>query len=339
MDMNLEALVILADNEAVANAVEVSTQRLEGLGLAALADDKDGIEGEGDLLVQHGEVGLLLALLGIHHLGDLLTAQGAEHTLKDHQIALTTGIHHAGLLQHGVHLDGLSQRLITCADGLFQHELGAVILLGCLDGALGSQTGHGQHRTLGGLHDSAVSGGDALVHRVSQCNTVRLGHALEHLGHAAEQQGQNDAGVTAGTTQQAAGSNLGGLLHGGGLMLLQLGYRRLNGQGHIGTRVAIGDREHVQIINGLLLIGDAGGTKQHHLLEGAAVDSLYHFLCAPPQALLTESTQTFTSRTSTPVLQVTTYFTSLIMARQTVAIFTPGSTMMCSSMDTVLSEL
>ena len=59
----------------------------------------------------------------------------------------------------------------------------------------------------------------------------------------------------------------------------------------------------------------------------------------PGAYTVTESTHTLTSRTSTPVFLVTTYLTSLMMERQTVAILTPFSTTMCSSMETVPSSL
>ena len=54
---------------------------------------------------------------------------------------------------------------------------------------------------------------------------------------------------------------------------------------------------------------------------------------------MTESTQTFTALTVTPVLRLTTFLTSPIMDRQTVAMLTPFSTPMCSSRDTVPSSL
>jgi hypothetical protein len=59
----------------------------------------------------------------------------------------------------------------------------------------------------------------------------------------------------------------------------------------------------------------------------------------PGAYTVTESTHTLTSRTSTPVFLVTTYLTSLMMERQTVAMLTPFSTTMCSSMETVPSSL
>ena len=157
-----------------------------------------------------------------------------------------------------------------------------------------------------------------------------------------EQQGQDNTGVSAGAPQQGAGGDLGGLAHRGGLALFQLRRSGLDGKAHIGAGIAVRHGEYVQVVDGLLFTGDTGGAEGDHLLEGAAADFFCHALASPPTDVhqtVMESTKTFTSRTSTPVFLVTTYLTSPIMERHTVAIFTPFSTMMCSSMDTVPSSL
>ena len=282
MDVHLEALVILADHQTVADAVQIGPQRLQRLLAHGLADDKHGVEGEGDLILQRGEVGLFLDLRILLHLGDLLAPQAAQHAVQNDQVALAAGIYHTGLFQHRVHLHGLGQRHLTGADGLLQHELHGVVLLRGLDGPLGRQTGNGQHRALGRLHHRAVGGGDALLHGGGQRRAVGLGQALQGLGHAPEQQGQNDAGVAAGAPQQAPGRDLGGVVDGGRLRLLQLAAGGLDGQVHVGAGVAVRHGEYVQVVDGLLLACDAGRTEQHHLLEGGAVDLLYHLAVILP---------------------------------------------------------
>ena len=126
----------------------------------------------------------------------------------------------------------------------------------------------------------AVGSGNALLHGLGQQGAVGGVVALEDLAHAAEQQGQNDAGVAPGAPEQAGGRQLGGLVHGGGLGLAELVHRRLDGQGHIGAGVAVGHRKYVQVIDGLFLRGDAGGAEGDHLLEGAAADLICH-VCSP----------------------------------------------------------
>ena len=278
MDVDLEGLVILTNDQAVADAVQIGTQAVQGL-VGGLADDEHGVEGEGNVLVADGgEVRLLLGSIG--HLRHGLTPQGAEHTLQNDEVALAAGVHYAGLFQHGVHLDGLRQGGVAGLDGLVQYELGVVLLAGGLQRTLGGQAGDGEDRALGGLHHRAVGSGNALLHGLGQQGAVGGVMALEDLAHAAEQQGQNDAGVAPGTPEQAGGRQLGGLVHGGGLGLAELVHRRLDGQGHIGAGVAVGHRKYVQVVDGLFLRGDAGGAEGDHLLEGAAADLFCH-VCSP----------------------------------------------------------
>ena len=90
------------------------------------------------------------------------------------------------------------------------------------------------------------------------------------------------AGVAPGAPQQTAGRYLGGVVDGGGLRLFQLGAGGLDGQVHIGARVAVRHGEHVQVVDGLLLPGDAGRAEQHHFLERGAVDLIYHLAVILP---------------------------------------------------------
>ena len=341
MDVHLEGLVVLADDEAVADAVEERAEVVERP-IRGLADDEDRVEGEGDvILTEGGEVGLVLRLR-LLDLGNGLALQRAEHTLENDEVALAAGVDDARLLEHGVHIDGLFERLIADADRLGQNVLRVVVLIGGLERALGRETGDGQHRTLRGLHDRAVGRGDALLQRGGELQAVRIAQPLEGLGDAAEQQAQDDAGVAARAAQQGRRRRLGRLGDALGLGAAELGDGRLDRQAHVRAGVAVRDGEYVQVVDGLLLLGDTSGAEDNHLLEDAAADSLCHGSVSPSvrrAQTVIESTQTLTSRTSTPVFLVTTYLTSLMMERQTVAILTPFSTTICSSMETVLSSL
>ena len=119
MDMDLEGLVILADDQTVANAAEISPQGHEVDVLPGLAHHIHGVEGEGDLLLRHGvEVGLFLMLGRLLLIfGDGLAAELCQHTLQDQQVALAACVYHAGLFQYRVHVRGLGQRVIALLDG------------------------------------------------------------------------------------------------------------------------------------------------------------------------------------------------------------------------------
>ena len=192
--------------------------------------------------------------------------------LQDDQIAPAAGVHHAGLFQHRVHVRGLGQHLVAHPDGLAEDKLHVVVLRRGLHRPLGGQTGDGEHSALGGLHHRAVGGGHALLHGGGQQGAVGLVVALEGLGEAPEEEGEDDAGVAPGPPQQGSGGDGGGLAHGGGAALAQLGGGGADGEAHVGARVAVGNGEDVEIVDLLLLQRNGGGAVEHHLPELGSVD-------------------------------------------------------------------
>ena len=278
MDMNLKAFVVLTDDQTVANAVQIGPQRLQRLLTHGFADDEHSVKGEGDLVLQGGKIRLFLDLGLLAYLGDGFTPQAAQHAAQNDKVTLAAGIYHAGLFQHGIHLHRFGQRDFTGANGLFQHEFHTVILLRGLNGPLGRQTGNGQHRTLGGFHHRAVSRGDAFLHGGGQRRAVRFGQPLEGFGHAAEEKRQDHAGVAPGAAQQTACRDLGGIVDGFGVGLFQFGAGGLDGQTHVGAGVTVRHRENVQVVDGLLLSGNAGRAEQHHILECGTVNFFCHLV-------------------------------------------------------------
>ena len=119
MDMDLEGLVILADDQTVANAAEISPQGHEVDVLPGLAHHIHGVEGKGDLLLRHSvEVSLFLVRFRLlHAFGNGLAAELCQHTLQNQQVALTACVYHAGLFQHRVHVRGLGQGVVALFNG------------------------------------------------------------------------------------------------------------------------------------------------------------------------------------------------------------------------------
>ena len=278
MDVDLKGLVVLADHQTVTDAVEICPQRLQRDIGHGLADDEYRVEGEGDVLRRHGgEVCLLLSGLASLRLGHGLAPQFRQHAVQDQEIALAAGVHHAGLFQHRVHLGGLGQGGIAHSDGVLQDPLQVRLSGGgCVHRLLGGKTRDGEYRALGGLHHRLVGGGDTLLHGGGESGGVRSLPALQGLGQASEQQGENDAGIAAGPPQQGGGRDGGRLLHSGGLALAQLRHGGADGHGHIGARVAVGHGKDVQVVDGLLLGRDDGCAVEHHPLEQCAGDLFVH---------------------------------------------------------------
>ena len=72
--MHLERLVVLADDKAVADGVEIDAKRLKRNVFAFLADDVNGIVGKGNVLGRKVcEVCLLLGLAGCILRGDVVS--------------------------------------------------------------------------------------------------------------------------------------------------------------------------------------------------------------------------------------------------------------------------
>ena len=128
MNVDFESLVVLADDERIADAVEEAAERLNAA--SALADDEHGVEREGDVLfVEHGEIGLLLCIL-FGELGALLAAQGAEHTAENQQEALAARVDDAGLFEDGVLVDGIVERGVRGVQAVLEHVFDLAVFLG-----------------------------------------------------------------------------------------------------------------------------------------------------------------------------------------------------------------
>ena len=159
---------------------------------------------------------------------------------------------------------------------------------------LAAETGNRQHRALGGLHNGLVGGGHTFLHGGGEGGGVSGLHALQGLGKAPEQQGEDDAGVAPGTPKQGGGGD-------GGWPAPRRRERSCAAPSAAVSMVMdilvpvspSGHGEYVQIVDGLLLGRDSGGAVQDHLLEKRAGDLLYSFFCCPPHRIM-ESTHTST---------------------------------------------
>ena len=139
------------------------------------------------------------------------------------------------------------------------NELNVVVLLGCLLGLGGCQTGNGQNGALGRLHNRLVGSVHAALQGLGPQNAVAGLHALQLLGDAPHQQGQDDTGVAPGAPEHGGSRGLGGLLQGGVLHLPQVSGGGVDGHGHIGAGIAVRHGENVQLIELLLVDLDRGG--------------------------------------------------------------------------------
>ena len=108
MDVDFEFFIALSDDQTVTDGVKIGPVGFQIHVGVVLADNENGVEGEGDILIpQGGEVRLLLLLGKVGALGHGLALKLVQHPLEDHQKALAAGVHHPGLFQHGILLGGV----------------------------------------------------------------------------------------------------------------------------------------------------------------------------------------------------------------------------------------
>ena len=277
VDVGLDDLVVLHQHQAVAHAVQEGAQVI-GVLVVVTGADELGAVAEGDLTgLEGGEVSLfLLDGSGLAALGHGDAPQLVQHTLQDDNKAHAACVHHACLLQDGVHVGGLSQGLLSLEDGGLQHVLKGGVFLGCTACPVACHAGDGEDGALCGLHDCLVGGDDACVQTVGQVDAVYGILVLQGLGEAAEDEGEDDAGVAPGTPEHGRGIHGNGLTHGGGVLLLELSGCGADGQAHVGAGVAVGHGEDVELVDLLLFCIQGGGGMDDHPCQRCAVNELYH---------------------------------------------------------------
>ena len=214
----------------------------------------------------------------------LLAAQGRHHPGHDHGEPVGAGVHDARLLEHRELLRPALHRLLGGVERPL-HHLGdqRVLLLGRGVGAeprgvhvrevLGHAVGHrahrAQHRALGRLAHRVIGGVGRAGERGGHEHRIHqlAGARRQLLGGAAHDLREDHAAVAARAQQRGAG-------HGGHQLLAPDHVERLaaepvellehgaQGHGHVVPRVAVGDREDVQVVDlgaAALELGERGG--------------------------------------------------------------------------------
>ena len=276
VDMDLEHLVVLADDQRIADAVQVGPQQVQRLLRLQLLHDIHGIVGECDLLGGKLAEGFPLRLRGLVGVCDAAgkdpALQRGEESVQDRDVALAAGVDDARASQHGVLLRGLGQGLLAGGQRAGEDQLEVGLGLRQLRSGGGGHAGDGQDRALGRLHDRLVGGVHAVLHRVGELRGVAALHALQPLGDAPEQQRQDHAGIPARAAQHGAGGLVRHLAHTAVAHLAQLRRRGGDGQGHVGAGIAVRNRKHVQLVDGLFIRLQRLVSAQQHLAEHFAVD-------------------------------------------------------------------
>ena len=276
MHVGLDDLVVVHHHHAVADGLQEQAQ-LQGvlLDLRVTAHDKLGAVGKVDLAVEfRGHVPEeFRGLLGLFLFGEAAfqhdaAAEHAEHSLENEAQPLAAGVHNPSLFQHRQQVGGVLQSVCGAHAGGVPHLNGIAAQLQGFTAPFGSDSGHGEDSAFRGLHYSLVGLVHAQLQRGHQVFGGDLLLALQALGDAPEQQGQNDAGVAPGAPQHG-GSRLFRCLGSVGrvVQLLHFLRRGANGHGHVGAGVAVGHGENVQLVHLLFILGNIVGTGDDRVFQ------------------------------------------------------------------------
>lgn len=188
--------------------------------------------------------------------------------------ALAAGVNDTGFLQHRVLIDCVGQGNFGFFHGSLVDKFKVAVFLGSLSCLGRRQAGNCENGALSGLHDRFVGGVHALLEGVGPQDAVALRGPFQSLGNAAEQQAQDDAGVAPRSPQHGGGGNGSRLFQGGVFGLLQVCHSGVDGHGHVGTGVAVRHREHVQLVDRLLVDFNRGGRADDQSAKIGPVDGL-----------------------------------------------------------------
>ena len=219
---------------------------------------------------------------------DGLSPQRFQHSVQDIQISFSSGIDDAGLFQHGIQIDGVRQGLLPGFQRPDQDRLQIARRPGAFHRRGRGQPGYREDRSLRRLHDGLVSGLDAGSHGRSQHGGIGGFLLLEGFCHAAEQQGQNDAGVSSRAAEKASGSRIGRLGQGDRLFPAALGSAVRHRQTHVRSGVPVGDRKNIEFVDLILVQLDGRRAVCHHFRKERACQYFCHL--SPPQPAMMEST-------------------------------------------------
>ncbi len=234
----------------------------------------------------------------MRHLGRGLDvpAQAGDDAGEDHHQAVCAGVDDAGLAEHLELLRGAGDGLLAVAHGVLQ-QLGEqrILLRGRGVGREADllhvgepprdRVRHlaedGQHRALGRLPDRFVRrvGGPGErrrdQHRIDQLARP----AGELLGGAANDLAEDHPGVSAGPHQSGSRERVDQfgaphLINHLSIEAIELLADGAQGEGHVVAGIAVGDGEHVEVVDLLAPLLEVGGGRADH-----AAESLYGGVC------------------------------------------------------------
>ena len=189
-----------------------------------------------------------MRLLG-RRVGNRLAGQGRRDAADDLEQARSAGVDDSGLAQDGELVRGAGERILAALDQLLHQrrrlERGVARVLGLL----GQLPDHRQHRPLDRTPDRAVGGVAGGAERTPDRRRVEQPGLAERLGRAAQDLGEDDAGVAAGAHQRGARQLLRERRAVGGSRGVEHLHDRARGQRQVRAGVAVRDGIDVEVVD------------------------------------------------------------------------------------------
>ena len=299
VDVRLDKVACVHDDDTVADRVQKRLKRIRRKADARFVDDKFGAVGEVDFLrVKAFKVGLGRRCVRCGRLDDAASGQHGLHAFQHGDVPFSACVDNAGLLEDGKHIGRAAQGCLRDFEHVREHFGHVAAALCRAHRSLCGQAGHSEDGAFRRFHDCFVSRLHAADKRVCERNRIRSPAALQADGNAAEEQREDYAGVAARASYKRVCRSGGYGAYGIVLRPGKLGLCRAHGQGHIGARIPVGNREDVEIINRLLVIFKIVGRGYKHIAQHLCGN--FHSLFSLPY-IFSESTKIFTSLTLIPV--------------------------------------
>ena len=214
--------------------------------------------------------------VGGRHSGGLWQRAAVQHEqerIEEEEETGASGVDHAGLGQHRQHLGRAGQRLGRPDPGRLDHAHQPVSPSDATRRPVGGGAGHGEDGALHRAHHGPPGqlgrvrerldqqrGSDAA--RAGAWAAVGRGHAL---AHAAQQLGEDHARVAPGAHERTVADGLADVGQRGlTLDRVELAHHGLEGERHVGARVAVGHGVDVQAVDVRLVEAERISVARHH---------------------------------------------------------------------------
>ena len=276
VDMKLDDALIVNEHRAVTNTLYKLVKLARGIlarVLFVLFNDTFRAIAELDIVgVELAEIRRCTALgnLGLFS-NDGSALKRRVHTLKHANESVTARVNYSRLLENGKHLGSLRQ--CVCRT-VFDHRkqlfnadpfVSGVRRLG----SLSAHTHNCKYSSLCGLHYRAICLGSSSLEGFDDISRLCLTHVLERLCKASEEQRQYSARVSSCGTEHKRSYLLCTLTN--RKIVCSTAYRA-HRKTHIDTRISIGNRKHVEIVDLLHFVGKKCRTRHSHAFEQITCD-------------------------------------------------------------------